>query len=201
MPFYLDDLPAEPFVIEPPETVDLTLFTAADALLIAPDGTATDLDAVLDAEEGVITANQPAASVFTLEGVHRLRVTLTGTAVQQTLPDARFVVQDPDSEWHTLDSVREDWDDAENIADAALWTLLELAREQVLEFAPILADGAAVPLRYREGQRMQARNLATANRVSPDGGIGEGDFVIRPFPLDWHVKQILRPKRAVPVVG
>jgi len=201
MGFYLDDLPAEPFVIEPPESLDLTLFDDADAVLVAPDGTTTDLVATVDPDDGVVEVAQPAVTAFTLEGIHRLRLTLTGTTARQRIPEVRMVVQDPDSEWLTLDAVREDWDDAEAIADATLWNLLELAREQVIEFAPTLAEGAAVPLRYREGQRMQARNLATANRVDTSGGIGEGDFVIRPFPLDWHVKQILRPKRAVPVVG
>jgi hypothetical protein len=28
--------------------------------------------------------------------------------------------------------------------------------------------------------------------------MGEDTFVLRPFPLDWTIKQVLRPKRAIP---
>lgn len=40
-----------------------------------------------------------------------------------------------------------------------------------------------------------------AGIVSPGGEFGEGEFTMSTHPLDWHVKQLLRPKRAVPVVG
>ena len=201
MPFYLDDIPAEPFVIEPPETIDLAAFTAAEARLIDPAGVTVDLTASIDEETNSIVAQQPAVSPYTVEGVHRLRVAVTSATGRQQLPDIRLVVQDADSQWHTLDSVRAEWPDAEHIADATLWALLDLARTQVVAFAPALVDEAPVPDRYREGQRVQARNVWNATRVAPDGSTGQDDFIIRPFPMDWHVKSILRPKRGIPVIG
>ena len=58
-----------------------------------------------------------------------------------------------------------------------------------------------IPTRYALAQLMQAKNMWNAGRVDASGGIGDGgDFVIRPVPLDWHVKQLLRPKRGAPRV-
>lgn len=199
MAFYLDDIPAEPFVIEPPETVALDQFDEATAELTAPDGTTTALEATI-ADDAVNVA-APETSPFTDAGVHALRVVLIGTGKRQQLPDARIVVQDPDTGWHILDTIRAEWPDADVIPDATLWALLDVAREQVVAFAPALGEDAPIPTHYREAQRIQARNIWTAARVSPDGALGGDDFTVRPFPLDWHVKQLLRPKRGVPVVG
>ena len=199
MPFYLDDIPAEPFVIEPPETVSLEQFTAAEALLIDPTGASTVLAASIEDDEAVHI--DPPAAGFDVEGLWKLRATLTNATARQQLPDAGIVVQDPDSGWHTLDSVRAEWPDADIIPDPSLWALLATSKLQVVTFAPALTDDAPIPLHYREAQRIQARNIWTAAKVSPDGGLGGDDFIVRPFPLDWHVKQILRPRRGVPVVG
>lgn len=202
MAFYLDDVPAEPFVIEPPDTIDLAEFTAASAELVAPDAIITDLVAAIDDPTNTIIVTQPVASAFTVEGIHLLRITLTGAPAVQRLPDVRIVVQDPDSEWHTLDTARHEWADAEHLPDATLYQLLEDVREQVLDFAPALAVDATVPPRYKRGQLMQARNSWNAARVDPaTGGDGEETFIIRPFPLDWSIKQVLRPRRGIPVVA
>lgn len=204
MAFYLYDIPAEPFTIEPPQTIILAEFTEAAATLRTPDG--SSWGGSIDAEiiDDVIVVTLDGGSPFLEEGIYELRILLSNVDTlqpRQRIPAVRIVAQDQDSEWHTLDSIREEWADAEHIPDPQLWELLELVKGQVLEFAPVLAEGAPVPLRYRQGQRVQARNTWNATKVSPDGGIGEGDFIIRPFPLDWHVKAILRPKRGVPVVG
>lgn len=199
MAFYLDDIPAEPFVIEPPADIDLDAFTGADAELVDPAGTVTTLDASLVGED--IVVEQPAVSAFTVAGVHELRLRLTGDGTRR-LPPVRIVVQDPASEWHTVDSARAaGWADAEHLGDVHLHELLEVARHDVLEYAPTLADGAPVPSHYRLGQLMQARNLLNAASVDPrTGEDGIGSFAIRPFPLDWQIKQTLRPKRGIPVV-
>jgi hypothetical protein len=135
--------------------------------------------------------------VFPVAGIHRLRVTLTMGTFAQQIPDVPIVVVDPDDEWHSVESIRLEWPDAEHIPDASLWEILEVAKDQVLEFAPVLAAGVSIPVTWRTAQRVQSRNIWNAARVAPDGTAGMDDFVIRPFPLDWHVKQILRPKRAI----
>lgn len=202
MPFYLNDIPSEPFVIEPPETIDATTYTTATATLRKPDGiTETGLTATIETD-GVVSVTFPTdASVLDVEGVHRIRVTLATATSTRKLPALPVVVQDEDSEWHTLDTIRDEWPDAEHIGDATLWQILDVARGDVIEFAPTLADGDPVPERYRLGQRMHARNMWNAARVAPDGSTGEGDFVLRPYPLDWHVKAVLRPKSGTPVLA
>jgi len=201
MAFYIDDVPAEPFLIDVnrlPESIPLDVFTAASAQIIDPAGTTTATTAVLG--DGTIEVNWPATSVFSVEGIYRIRVTLTNATASQRLPDVRVVAQDPDSEWHTLDSIREDWPDGEGISDATLWTLLEIVRQQIAEFGTTLTGTAALDATVY-AQRVQVRNTWNAAKVSPAGEFGGDEFVIRPFPLDWHVKQILRPKRGVPVVA
>jgi hypothetical protein len=49
---------------------------------------------------------------------------------------------------------------------------------------------------------MQARNQWNAAKVDPaNGGLGDESFIVTPHPLDWMIKQILRPATAIPVVG
>lgn len=201
MAFYIGDVPAQPFVIEPPESIDLDLFVNADATIIAPDGTVYSEDVTATLNEVDITVDLPPYPIFTGAGIFRLRVQLDGADGSQRLPDVRLVVQDADSGWHTVDSIREEWADAEVIADPLLWRVLEVSKGECIAFAPKLADGAAVPINYLDAQGMHARNRWNARKVAPDGSVGSDDFVLRPFPLDWHVKATLRPKRGVPVIG
>ena len=102
--------------------------------------------------------------------------------------------------WHTVDSARELWVDAETISDDLLDMLLDVARDQVIVYAPCLADPDVIPTRYAYGQLRQTQNLWNAGRVDGDGQVGDGGFVFRPHPLDWHVKQILRPRHGRPRV-
>ena len=102
--------------------------------------------------------------------------------------------------WHDIESAREQWLDAETISDDTLEALLEVAQSQVIAYAPALPT-EDVPTNYAYAQLRQAQNLWNAGRVDALGGVGDGnDFVARPFPLDWHVKAILRPARGRPRV-
>lgn len=114
------------------------------------------------------------------------------------------------TDWHTAESLRtpEDsdqpaiWQTADDIPDSLLDDLLHVARDSVLAFAPALPEDYPLgkcPPAYRLAHMMQTRNLWNAVEVDSDGGFGEGDFTIRPVPLDWIIKQVLRPKTAVPV--
>lgn len=111
--------------------------------------------------------------------------------------------------WHTPASARDHWVDAPGDPDDdpdMLAELLEVARVQVEAYAPALpapteGEPVDVPANYRYAQLMQARNIWNASIVSPGGDLGEADFAITPHPLDWTVKQMIRPKRAIPVVG
>lgn len=113
------------------------------------------------------------------------------------------------TQWHDIDSARANWDDAPD-DNGALEELLTVARDQVVAYSPhrkgdpAVAPGSeVVPVAYRLAQLRQTQNMWAAQNVDSSGGIGDGgDFMLRPVthPLDWHVKQIIRPKGARPRV-
>lgn len=210
MGYYIGDIPATDLVIDPlrhgPDgemPVDLDPFTTVEVDLYDPNGeqVLTAGFAAAIAEE-LIVVEWPASSPFEVAGIYSLRPTLRndGAGHLERLP-AVYLVADIEDGWHTLDSARDIWPDAPGY-DSWLYELLDIAKQQVLDYAPALAEGVRPPKNYRLAQRMQARNLWNANKVDPaSGGIGEDSFVVQPFPLDWMVKQVIRPKTAVPVVG
>jgi hypothetical protein len=209
MAYYVGDIPSEVIVIEPArgeEFIPLTGFTVGSTivqlrtfdgdLVPATFGVTFDTD---DADEiDKVKLTWPtAATVLAEAGIHTIAVTLVGATKRERLAPVPVVVQTEDG-WHTVDTARLEWSDATGIDDVRLYTLLELARAQCTEYAPALPANTRPPINYRQAQLMQARNLINAGRAE---GEGEGDFVLRPFPLDWMVKQTLRPKSGVPVVG
>ena len=100
--------------------------------------------------------------------------------------------------WHDTTSARVEWPGAP-ADDLTLTTLLEAAKGQVISFAGVSIDDAAVPVNYRLAQLLQTRNLWNASKVDAGNGqMGEDTFVIRPFPMDWTVKALIRPPVAIP---
>lgn len=102
------------------------------------------------------------------------------------------------------------WSDApvENAEVCAL--LLDIAREQVLEFAPPYAASdfterwehiAAWNLdpapRFVYAQLIQAQNLWNAGRAQSDGDVGAEGYSFIPRPLDKTVRTIIRPTSGV----
>ena len=77
---------------------------------------------------------------------------------------------------------------------------LYVARIQVERFAPALFT-QDVPEHYVAGQILQARNLIRAGVTGDQGGSGGYEQVVTAFPLDWTVKQLLRPRRGLPYFG
>lgn len=109
--------------------------------------------------------------------------------------------------WMDLEEVRERWRDAP-ANDEYLQEVLDVAQGQVLDYGPattadlIDADPNAVPTNYRLAALTQARNIWNAVKTDPaNQGIGDEGFIIRPFPMDWTVKNMIRPLRAKPVVA
>jgi hypothetical protein len=201
---WADDVPAEPehVAMDLPEDADLALFTAVEGTLTDPLGEEVDLTGAfftLDAVERTVEVEWGTPTRFISPGVYSLQLILVGAGtIRQRLAPERIVVEEI-SGWHTLASAREQWTDAP-YEDVQLYELLDIAGGQCVAFAPALLLGAAVPKDHRLAQLMQARNLWNASKVSPSGDLGDGTYVITPKPLDWHVKQLLRPKRAVPVM-
>lgn len=218
--YWTGDLPLSALVLVPTRAdergnaapVDLTLWDACSAQLVTPAGSTVAVDATID--DGAIAVDlSGSASPFPVGGLYLLRLTLERSALPATESapavaaarerlDAVPLVVHADDGWHTLPSARAEWRDAGAIADRRLWVLLDIARTQVTDYAPALEPDQLPPIAYREAQLMQARNLWNASRVDAAGGSGGDEtFALTPFPLDWTIKQLLRPKRARPVVA
>lgn len=85
------------------------------------------------------------------------------------------------------------WQDAPvNVVEVCAM-LLDVAREQVLEFGPVLAEGDPIPDRFVLAQLRQAENLWNAGRVSGAGDMGVDTYTFTPRPLDKTIRQIIRP--------
>ncbi len=92
------------------------------------------------------------------------------------------------------------WPGGVDLTPTALELVLVAAREQCEAYAPVLADPDDPPARYILAQALQAKALSTAGFVGEGdqmGGYGEGVTV---YPMDWQVKNLLRPKQGRPFV-
>ena len=110
--------------------------------------------------------------------------------------------------WYTIaegDPVAQDrllaaWRDApiENIEVCGF--ILDAAKDQVIAYAPVLAEGAPVPSRWVYAQLQQAKNLLLAGSVARGGEYGDGEFSFEPRPLDKAIKNLIRPVDGKPHV-
>lgn len=98
------------------------------------------------------------------------------------------------------------WRDAPLINLEVCGMILEVAREQVIAFAPAPAppvEGEPVPgppTRFVYAQLQQAINLWNAGRVSSAGNLGGDGYSFTPRPLDKTIKSIIRPVQGAPDV-
>lgn len=110
--------------------------------------------------------------------------------------------------WWTVDEAKGSWVGAP--ADDDLELLLDVAKAEIIAYAPALDpddvvtvtpdegdpyEVQVIPAGYRWAQLAHARNIWNAAKVNPSGGFGaDGEtFALTPFPLDWAIKQRLRP--------
>lgn len=201
--YYVGDTPAEDMVIEPArngEPMDLAPFNDVDIVFTDPDGEVVVSPGFLGTiDDDTVVVEWPGTTVLEVPGMHALTITLTGAGgVEEQLAPVYVIVQGDDG-WHTLDSIREEWPDAAQVEDRQLHELLWVAQSAVEAYAPTFTGRP--PTDYRKAQAMQARNVWNSSAVAPSGEVGAEGFVIRPFPLDWQIRQLLRPKRGIPVVG
>lgn len=107
--------------------------------------------------------------------------------------------------WHTVESARDEWVDAPYDADdgdTLLLSLLSSAKDAVLAFAPAVDTPLVeIPEGYRLAQLMQAKNIWNSSKASPSGDFDGGQYSLTTFPLDWQVRQLIRPKRGLPVIA
>lgn len=211
MVYQVGDSPAEPLRVSS-YSVDLTQYNQALAVLLAPDESMTMMPAAIEGDEVVVefldlSAPATRSVEFDIPGIWSLAVTVSGDdsfiIQQRSLPIIRFVVEAlpiGGDVWHTVSSAREaDWPDAREMSDMTLYELLETAKHDVIEFAPVLAEGQPIPPSYRMAQLAHARNRWNAALADPGtGDIGGEGFAIPARPLDWQIKQLLRPSRGIP---
>lgn len=105
------------------------------------------------------------------------------------------------ADWLTPAALRAQWASAPS-NDALAQQLLDAAKEQVLEFAPVLAEGATIPVRYVLAQGMQARGIWESHRanVNPNEDVvGLEGFQVRMYSMAKPVRDLLRPPQ--PPIG
>lgn len=86
------------------------------------------------------------------------------------------------------------WEGSADLTPGALELVLEAAREQVQEFGPELDNPDAPPARWVMAQALQAKSLTAAGWRGDQAQNGlDGAPVV--FPMDWQVKNLIRPQR------
>lgn len=90
------------------------------------------------------------------------------------------------------------WTDAPIESPNVLAIFLGAAKAACIAYAPALPEGAPVPDEWVLAQAYQARNIYNAGAAPTGGGDPSGgDYGVASYPLDWHVQQLLRPRRAI----
>lgn len=206
--YMLGDVPAVPVLVSPARDgrpVDLSAFTEVVAELLTPQGNlwAATAQLVEDPELGdVISVLVPPH--LTQPGLHWLRLILTAPATDTRPPAAETfrhpIVVEVQDGWHTLASARAEWEDAEELSDVRLYRLLAVAKVECIAWARPWPAGELPPVNLPEGQLLHARNRNAAWRVDPVNGSDDSTFNIGAHPMDWVVKQILRPAYGARVV-
>ncbi len=192
MPAFLyGDSPVASFDYDIPEAADVTGATVA--LSVAGQTVPATITNAIEGDWATLTLPNP--------GTYPVYVVATvGARTQRALVDHLVVVPENDP-WYNVVTARVDWDGAPD-SDGVLADLLDSARDQVLAYAPALGLEEPVPSRYRRGQLMQARNTWNAAQTNGDAQVDAGGGIyVTVRPLDWAVKQVIRPKRGVKALG
>lgn len=91
------------------------------------------------------------------------------------------------------------WPDSVALDSVTLAHLLDVARSACAAYAP--QTPADIPASWRQAQAMQARALSRAGVVGPGDQLGTEGITVTVYPLDWTVRQLLRPRRGCPVIA
>jgi len=102
--------------------------------------------------------------------------------------------------WVSDVEAEELWPDAAALDPDVLALLLTGAHEACVQFAPV-PEPTPVPARYKLAQVSQAKAVYRSLVAGTDGTIGLDGQAVAVFPLDWNVKQHLRPARGRPLIG
>ena len=75
---------------------------------------------------------------------------------------------------------------------------LYCSRIQCEAFAPAIPEGQEAPENYVAAQVLHARSLVRSGIAGSGDTTGIGTETVTVFPMDWTVKQLLRPRRGRP---
>jgi len=106
--------------------------------------------------------------------------------------------------WATPEIAEALWADAAHLDPDVLTLLLESAHSDCVAYLPDGADDTAeedVPANWKIAEVSQARARYTALLSGNENQVGADGQTVTVFPLDWQVKQLLRPKRGAPRIG
>jgi len=192
-PFRVGDSPLTAWAIEVDSAVNLYgVFDSGEVSILDPAGqvVAVRPSPFIDNDTLIVTIP---GGTFTTAGIYRLVPRLIGRG-SVTLESVPIVVESDDG-WQTLASARAVWADAP-VDDGYLFRLLDVARTQCETFAPDFVGRA--PSNYAHAQLLQARALWASGNVSQGDQFGDNSGLsVTVFPMDWTVKNLLRPSRAV----
>lgn len=144
-------------------------------------------------EDGVVTFSLPAEALADA-GVVAVAITLTTDAGgRERLEPLRIPVEPSSSKFYTLGELRGKWADAPE-DNATLYDLSQAAIGQILDWAPDDPDDPKTPTRsrYRRAHLMQVRAAWQAATGTTSDQLGDGEFAVTVYPLDWHTKNTLR---------
>lgn len=196
---WIGDVPVSPtradFVDEAGNTVQISGYASWTAMMYGP--TNTLLGTLTGSGHGQhLEFTWPEETILTAEGVHTIIIKFFDTdgVVIQCEP-WKFVVQKRAS-WLSLEQARAQWADAP-LDDIFLYQILDSAKTQCVEYAPALAANAVIPLNYLQAQVMQARALYQSVIANQNDQVGIEGFAVRVFPLDFTIRALLRPKKAI----
>lgn len=95
------------------------------------------------------------------------------------------------------------WPEGADLSPDLADVLLTSAREACEAYAPAPPDGADVTIAesWRVAQVMQSRAVYRSFKAGAGDQIGGDGLAVTVFPLDWSVRQLLRPRTGRPVIA
>lgn len=97
--------------------------------------------------------------------------------------------------WVDPDVVPLFWPEADDLDPTVLASYLEAAYEQCVEFLPVERRTEAPLTSWKQAQMMQARALHRSTVAGSGDQFGGDGLTVTVFPMDWTVKNLLRPTK------
>jgi hypothetical protein len=196
---WVGDVPQSPtradFTDEVGNVVQISGFDSWEAYMLSPEGEV--LGSLTGDEHGNhLEFTWEETTLLEIPGVYKIIVTFFDPlGVEIQCEPFSFVVQEIDG-WLTLETTRAQWSDAP-LDDVFLRQILDTAKAQCVAYAPSLLLGAQVPVTYVQAQLLQARAIYQSVIANQQDAVGVEGFQVRVFPLDFTIRAMLRPKRAI----